>query len=120
MLQPIFIDLQTVQPIQVNISMWQGGPSSGGSVKIPITVSSNYSIALPYNLIRANGTITITLPVSTGSGYVYDVINIGTSTVTVVTQGTDTIDGVGSSIQIISQFTDVTFCDAVLGHWEII
>lgn len=92
----------------------------GSFSQIITNVSTTYTVLSTDSLIRATGTFTVTLPVSNGSGKKYDIINIGTGTITVSTSGSDTIDGIGATLISSIQYQNYTLIDSSSGHWEII
>lgn len=106
-----------VQVCQASDALCSGGIA--GNIQ---TVTTNYSILSTDGFIRASGNITLTLPASLGQGKAYNIINIGTGTVTVQSAGTDTIDSIGSFMTISpkSPYVDIYIIDAAAGHWEVL
>jgi len=59
-----------------------------------VTKTANYTLTASDVVVKANGTLTLTLPTAVGiGGKVYYTKNIGTGTVTIDADGTETIDG---------------------------
>jgi len=75
----------------------------GGGNPSVTTKTGNYTATTDDDTIRCNGTLTITLPTAIGNdGKTFDIKNIGTGTVTIDGDGSQTIDGelsVSNSIQ---------------------
>lgn len=72
------------------------------------TINTNSNILLTDSFILANGTISLTLPLSsTVSGRQYKIKNIGTGVVTILPQGGETIDGKSNTI-IGEQYSALT------------
>lgn len=83
------------------------------------TVSSTTTVLVTDDVVRCNGTFTLNLPVSVGNGKVYYIKNIGTGDITVVADGSDTIDGQASKI-IKSRYSDMQLVDSASGFWDIL
>ena len=66
--------------------------------------------------IRCDGTFTLTLPATTGSGDVYFIANVGAGTITVATTGGDTING--TTPLTVPANTIAYYVDAVAGNWD--
>lgn len=80
--------------------------------------TATYNIEDTDEVVRCDGTFTVTLPAATGSGAVYIVKNIGTGTITLAAQSGETIDG-DASVAIVP--TDwYTVIDAAPAVWNVI
>ena len=88
------------------------------SVLAITNVTAAYDVLTTDDVIRADGTFTVTLPAATGTGAVYIVKNIGTGTVTLAAQAGETIDG-DASIAIGAEDWR-TVVDAAAGVWDVI
>lgn len=85
------------------------------SLKITYT-DADLELTAAHEYVWSDGTVTITLPASTGSGDVYFISNQGTGTITVAVTGSDTINGL-PPVPIYP--TDChSFVDAVAGNWH--
>lgn len=103
----------------LNIPNYSSG--SGGITRSIATVSTNTaagSTAATDYVYLASGTITVTLPATTGNTNLYTVKNIGAGVVTVATTGGETIDG-SSTAPIPVQFTSYDFV-ATGGNWNVV
>lgn len=78
--------------------------------------TADYEITAADEYIRCDGTFTVTLPATTGSGDVYFIANVGTGTITVAVTGSDTING--TTPLTIPTMTIAWYCDAVAGNWD--
>ena len=88
-----------------------------GSLRIR-TATTTDTILSTDDVILCNGTFTITLPASTGSGKVYNVKNIGTGITTLEGNLSETIDG---ELNIsLDQYEGVTIIDSGTGVWYIL
>lgn len=85
------------------------------SLKI-ITVTTNTALSTLYEYYRCDGTFTVTLPASTGSGDAFIVANVGAGNITPVTTGGDTVNG--TTPNVIPPMTIVYFIDGVAGNWD--
>ena len=82
------------------------------------TVSSGpYAVLATDDEIRFNGTFTVTLPAATGSGRPLALKNIGTGTITITPDGTDTIDGFSSVY--LYQRGGYGLIDGATGRWDL-
>jgi len=93
-----------------------------GSIAITYEISlktSDYTATSDDDVILCSGTITISLPVASGvSGKRLYIKNIGTGSITVDPNGTETIDG-GTTAVIENQYESITIvCDG--SNWHII
>lgn len=91
-----------------------------GSVRGVATKTTTYTATADDGLLLCNGTFTVTLPAasSLGAGFVYQIKNIGTGTVTIDPNGAETIDG-QSTVAIANQYWSLTICcDG--SNWHII
>lgn len=75
-----------------------------------------YVIQASDEVIRCNGTFTVTLPPATGSGVVYCVKNVGVGVITLDADGADLIDGAGS-LSLAAKASAVVL-DAAAGVWD--
>jgi len=80
------------------------------------SVDDTYVVLASDEYIRCDGTFTVTLPATTGSGDVYFIANVGTGTITVATTGGDTING--TTPNTISAGAFVFFVDHAAGGWD--
>ena len=80
------------------------------------SVDDTYVVLASDEYIRCNGTFTVTLPATTGSGDVYFIANVGTGTITVAVTGADTING--TTPNTISAGAFVFFVDHAAGGWD--
>ena len=85
------------------------------SLKIT-SVTDTYTVLASDEYIRCNGTFTVTLPATTGSGDVYFIANVGTGTITVAVTGADTINS--TTPLTIPTMTIAYYVDAVTGNWD--
>ena len=69
-----------------------------------------------HEYVWGDGTVTITLPATTGKGDVYFVSNQGSGTITVAVTGSDTING--TTPLTIPANTVVFYVDAEVGNWH--
>lgn len=88
------------------------------SVLAITNVTDTYAVLTTDDVIRADGTFTVTLPAATGTGAVYIVKNIGTGTITLAAQAGETIDGDASQTIIAEGWK--TVLDAAAGVWDVI
>jgi hypothetical protein len=70
-------------------------------------------------LTRATGPVTVNLPAATGSKLTQYIKNIGPGTVTVMPNGSDTIDGAASYLMTF-QYEGHIFVDGAAGKWDVI
>lgn len=82
------------------------------------SVSTTGNILATDEYVRASGTITLTLPAATGSGWAVAVKNVGSGVITVDGNGDETIDS--SASVVLTAGTDNVFIDAVAGAWDTI
>ena len=73
-------------------------------------------ITAAHEYVWSDGTVTITLPASTGSGDVYFVSNQGVGTITPAVTGSDTINN--TTPLTIPTMTTVFYVDAEAGNWH--
>ena len=73
-------------------------------------------ITAAHEYIWSDGTVTITLPASTGSGDAYFIANQGIGTITPVVTGSDTING--TTPNVIPANTIAYYVDAEVGNWH--
>ena len=78
--------------------------------------TATYAILASDEYIRCNGTFTVPLPATTGSGDVYFIANVGTGTITVAVIGSDTING--TTPEVIYAGSAAWFVDGVTGNWD--
>ena len=69
-----------------------------------------------HEYVWSDGTVTITLPASTGQGDVYFISNQGSGTITPAVTGTDTING--TTPLVIPANTIAYYVDAEVGNWH--
>ncbi len=81
-------------------------------------VTQAYTVLDTDDVVRCNGTFTVTLPAATGSGALYIIKNIDTGIITLDGNGTDTIDG--SLTQTITSLCWLTVLDVASGKWDIL
>ena len=73
-------------------------------------------ITSAHEYVWSDGTVTITLPATTGKGDVYFVSNQGTGTITVAVTGSDMING--TTPLTIPTMTTAFYVDAEVGNWH--
>lgn len=73
-------------------------------------------ITAAHEYVWSDGTVTITLPASTGSGDVYFINNQGVGTITPAVTGSDTING--TTPLTIPANTIAFYVDAEVGNWH--
>lgn len=103
----------------LNIPNYSSG--SGGITRSIASVATNTaagSTAATDYVYLASGTITVTLPTTSGNTNLYTIKNIGAGVVTVATTGGETIDG-SASASIPVQFTSYDFV-ATGGNWNVV
>ena len=89
-------------------------------LRTPIkNVSANYSVTVYDAAIVCNSAtpFTVILITATGSGNVYEIINIGTGGVTISKSG-DLIDGAAS--QIALQYDTIAVRDIAANQWKMV
>ncbi len=93
------------------------GISIGGLAIAVRTETANYTVGTTDNLIVYTGTVegTITLPVSTGAGQAFAIMNAAAGTATVAGAGGDTINAAGSIALV--QWQAVQVVDYAVGAW---
>lgn len=69
-----------------------------------------------HEYVWSDGTVTITLPASTGSGDVYFLVNTGVGEITPAVTGSDTING--TTPELIYAGSAAWFVDAEAGNWH--
>ena len=77
---------------------------------------ADLELTAAHEYVWSDGTVTITLPASTGSGDVYFISNQGSGTITVAVTGSDTING--TTPLTIPASTIAYYVDAVAGNWH--
>lgn len=82
-------------------------------------VSSATVVTATDDVVRCNGTFTVSLPVATGGGKVYYIKNIGIGAITIAPNGSDKIDG-KTSVVMFSRYSDTQLLDAAAGFWDIL
>ena len=81
----------------------------GSFARSAVTKTATYTLAESDYCVYANGTFTLNLPTAVGiTDREYNVINIGTGTVTIDPNGSETISG-DSTLDITTQWTSVVF-----------
>jgi len=80
------------------------------------SINDDYVVLASDEYIRCDGTFTVTLPATTGSGDVYFIANVGTGTITVTTTDGDTING--TTPLTIPSNTIAYYVDAIIGNWD--
>lgn len=80
--------------------------------------SSGYIVLAGDDVIRCNGSFTVTLPPATGSGVAYCIKNVGVGVVVVDGNGAETMDG--QLTVTLNQYELVTVLDAAPGIWDIL
>ena len=80
------------------------------------SVDDTYVVLASDEYIRCDGTFTVTLPATTGSGDVYFIANVGTGTITPVVTGSDTING--TTPELVYAGSATWFLDAITGNWD--
>ena len=85
-----------------------------------IVKTADYTATIGDDLIVCNKTttMTITLPVATGSGKILYIKNINVGIVTVDGDSTDLIDGITN--QILGQWDSITIIDYAANNWIIV
>ena len=83
-----------------------------------ITVSAAYAVAEGFDLVRADGTFTVTLRAATGSGESVYIKNVGAGTISVARAGSDLIDG-GTSKSLASMAV-CRLRDSAAGVWDVL
>jgi hypothetical protein len=79
-------------------------------------VDDTYTVVDTDEWIRCDGTFTVTLPPATGSGQGFLIMNVGTGTITVDGDGTDTING--GLIQEILSLNSLFVVDVASNEWD--
>ncbi|KPA17591.1 conserved hypothetical protein, secreted [Candidatus Magnetomorum sp. HK-1] len=103
-------------PLTTTWSAFRTQTSGGRIVK---NVSSNYSITKSDDIICADGSITITLPSATGClGKIYTIENIGMQSVSIETNGAQTIDD-DASMTLDSKYDQVTLVSNGSGWYRL-
>jgi hypothetical protein len=82
-----------------------------------VNKTATYIILATDEVIRCNGTFTVTLPEATGSGRAYAVKNTGTGVITIACNGADEMDG-ETTYTLYTQNT-AAFLDAADGVWDL-
>ena len=85
------------------------------SLKITYT-DADLELTAAHEYVWSDGTVTITLPASTGSGDVYFISNQGSGTITVAVTGADTINN--TTPLTIPANTIAYYVDAEVGNWH--
>ena len=85
------------------------------SVNITYT-AVDLQITAAHEYVWSDGTVTITLPATTGSGDAYFIENAGVGTITPATTGSDTING--ATPLTIPANTIAYYIDAEAGNWH--
>jgi len=85
------------------------------SLKITYT-DADLELTAAHEYVWSDGTVTITLPASTGSGDVYFISNQGSGTITPAVTGSDTING--TTPLVIPANTIAYYVDAEVGNWH--
>ena len=73
-------------------------------------------ITAAHEYVWSDGTVTITLPATTGSGDVYFIDNSGVGTITPAVTGLDTVNG--TTPLVIPANTIAYYVDAEVGNWH--
>jgi hypothetical protein len=81
-------------------------------------VSNTYIVDPGDEVIRCDGTFTVTLPPATGSGVAYCIKNIGTGVITIDGNGSETIDGV--TTKTLLSYDRIVVLDAAAGAWDLV
>ena len=81
-----------------------------------VSKTATYAILATDEIIRCDGTFTVTLPAATGSNAMYMIINHGTGTITVAVTGADTING--TTHLTIPANTNAWYLDGEAGNWD--
>lgn len=79
--------------------------------------TDTYEIQSTDEVIRCDGTFTVTLPEATGSGRAYAIKNIGTGVITVACNGADTIDG--DTTETLYAKDRIVILDSSDGIWDL-
>ena len=84
-----------------------------------VTKTGTYTIVLTDDMIRCNGTFTVTLPAvaSTPTGKVFYIKNIGTGTVTVDGNLSETIDD--TTTKVLAQYDGMAIINDGTEYWII-
>jgi len=92
-----------------------------GAQKVAVLNQTESYIGLTTDyIVTFDGTtLSYTLPVSDGTGRVLIVKNLSSSTVTILAQSTDLIDGEATK-QLTTQYQSVTLVDSAAGVWIVI
>ena len=77
---------------------------------------ADLQITSAHEYVWSDGTVTITLPASTGSGDVYFIANQGAGTITVAVTGADTIND--TTPELIYSDSAKWYVDAEVGNWH--
>ena len=77
---------------------------------------ADLQITAAHEYVWSDGTVTITLPASTGSGEVYFISNQGSGTITPAVTGSDTINN--TTPLTIPTMTTAFYVDAAVGNWH--
>jgi hypothetical protein len=85
------------------------------SLKITYT-DADLVLTAAHEYVWSDGTVTITLPATTGSGDVYFISNQGSGTITPAVTGSDTINS--TTPLTIPTMTIAYYVDAEVGNWH--
>lgn len=82
------------------------GSSSGSFTIEKVDLTADYTMTGDEDLVNANGTLSIMLPVASGYKKSIKIANAGNGIITIIGRGSDTIEG-AASIQLTSQYDTV-------------
>ena len=84
-----------------------------------VSKTTTYTVALTDDMIKCNGTFTVTLPAvaSTPTGKVFYIKNIGTGTITVDGNGSETIDD--QTTQALTQYDCMVIMNDGTEFWIV-
>ena len=102
--------------------LWYDTDATGSAVTSTVNIVTKtgaYTLTSDDVVVLANGTFTLTLPTAVGiSGKMYDIKNIGTGTVTVDGDGTETIDDGLTAVMSVRYEAITIISDG--SNWNII
>ncbi|MBF0453141.1 MAG: hypothetical protein HQK75_20745, partial [Candidatus Magnetomorum sp.] len=103
-------------PLTTTWTAFRSQTSGGSIIK---TVNENYTVTQSDDIICVNGNFTITLPSATGcSGKIFTIENVGTASVSIQTNGVQTIDD-DASMTLDEKYAQVTLVSNGSGWYRL-